>query len=90
MKEKILELGKKFDEKLKSIIDESALENLRLAFIGKKGEITNLMNDFRNVPNSEKKEVGMLVNELKNKVETLISKAKKDLEEKKFEQIVKN
>ena len=79
MKEKIIELGKKFDEKLKTIFDENALENLRLSFIGKKGEITNLMNDFRLVPNDQKKEVGMLINELKTKFENIIIKAKKKI-----------
>lgn len=90
MIEKIKNLAKLFDEKLKSIVDENALENLRLSFIGKKGEITNLMNDFRLVPNEQKKEVGKLINELKNKVEELIVTTKKNLQEKKFEEMVNN
>lgn len=41
-------------------------ENLRIRYLGKKGEITALMADFRNVPAEMKKEVGMKINELKN------------------------
>ncbi len=41
------------------------LEALRLKYLSKKGEITNLMADFRNVPAEQKKEVGMKINELK-------------------------
>ena len=41
------------------------LEALRIKFLSKKGEITALMADFRNVPAEQKKAVGMKINELK-------------------------
>ncbi len=41
-------------------------EALRIKYLSKKGEITALMADFRNVPAELKKEVGMKINELKN------------------------
>lgn len=41
------------------------IETLRLKYLSKKGEITALMADFRNVPAEQKKEVGMKINELK-------------------------
>ena len=90
MKEKIKELAQQFKEKLKSIINAQELEELRLLFIGKKGLVTNLMQDFRNVPNEQKKEVGMLINELKNEVENGIDENKKLLEEKILEEELKN
>ena len=34
-------------------------EALRIKYLSKKGEISQLMNDFRNVPAEQKKEVGM-------------------------------
>lgn len=40
-------------------------EALRIKYLSKKGEISQLMNDFRNVPAEQKKEVGMKINELK-------------------------
>ena len=69
MKEKILQIQKDFEEKCQNVKTQEEIENLRLEFIGKKGYITLLMQDFRNVPNDQKREVGMLVNELKQKVE---------------------
>lgn len=42
------------------------LENFRVHLLGKKGKITELLSDFRNVPNEEKKEIGKLINDLKN------------------------
>ena len=41
-------------------------EALRIKYLSKKGEISQLMKDFRSVPAELKKEVGMKINELKN------------------------
>lgn len=43
------------------------IEALRIKYLSKKGEITALMNDFRNVPAEQKKEIGIKINELKTK-----------------------
>lgn len=42
-----------------------AIEALRIKYLSKKGEITELFNEFRNVPNDQKKEFGQRLNELK-------------------------
>ena len=42
------------------------VEALRIKYLSKKGEISALMADFRNVPADMKKELGMKLNELKN------------------------
>ena len=49
------------------------IENLRLKYLSKKGEITSLFNDFKNVPNEQKREIGQLLNELKNKAQEKIN-----------------
>lgn len=90
MKEKIEELLKLFEDKVNKVSKTEELENLRLEFVGKKGLITALMQDFRSVPNELKKEVGMLINKLKTRVEDGITNTKKILEEKKFEEELKN
>ena len=46
--------------------NEEALEALRIKYLSKKGEISALFNDFRTVPNEQKKEIGQKLNELKN------------------------
>ncbi len=51
-------------------------EALRIKYLSKKGEITALMNDFRNVPAEQKKEVGMKINELKVAAQEKISQLK--------------
>ena len=45
------------------------LEALRIKYLSKKGAINDLMADFRNVAAETKKEVGMKLNELKNRAQ---------------------
>jgi len=42
------------------------VEALRIKYLSKKGEISQLMTDFRNVPAEQKREIGQAINELKN------------------------
>ena len=41
------------------------LENIRIKYLSKKGEISQLFNDFRTVAAEQKREVGKQLNELK-------------------------
>lgn len=44
------------------------VESFRISLVGKKGELTKLFEDFRNLNSEEKKYYGKLLNNLKNKV----------------------
>lgn len=56
------------------------LETLRIKYLSKKGAINDLMADFRNVAAEQKKEVGMRLNELKNKAQEKIAALKEQFE----------
>ncbi len=56
------------------------LEALRIKYLSKKGEISSLMNDFRNVAAEEKKELGQRLNDLKNKAQEKINELKAEFE----------
>ena len=49
------------------------LEALRIKYLSKKGEITALFNDFRTVPAEQKRELGQLLNQLRQEAETRIN-----------------
>lgn len=62
-------------EKINALRDEIAsasastveeVEQLRIKYLSKKGAVSALMADFRNVPAEQKREVGQKINELKN------------------------
>lgn len=76
-------------EKIKSLLKEidnlkadnaEQLEALRIQYLSKKGEITALMNDFRNVAADQKREVGKSLNVLKDTAQEKIKALKEALE----------
>ncbi len=64
MLEKINELKSAIESLTAKSKDE--VEALRIKYLSKKGEVSALFNDFRNVPNEQKREIGQKLNELKN------------------------
>lgn len=75
----------KIEELLKEVENLSAksaeeVEQLRLKYLGKKGAITALMAEFRDVPADQKKTVGMKINELKQTVQGKINELKEQIE----------
>ncbi len=55
------------------------LEDFRIKLLGTKGKIKQLFADFKNVPNEQKKEVGQLINDLRNKAQEKYDGFKNDL-----------
>ena len=55
-------------------------EALRIKYLGRKGELTNLMNDFRNVPAEQKREIGQKLNVLKTAIQDKINELKEAAE----------
>lgn len=58
------------------------LEALRIKYLSKKGEITALFNEFRSVPNEEKRELGQLLNQLRQTTESRINELREQFEQK--------
>jgi len=56
------------------------VEEYRIKWLSKKGEITSLFEDFREVPNDLKKELGQKLNELRNKAQEKINALKETFE----------
>ena len=61
------------------------VEQLRLKYLSKKGEINALMADFRNVAADEKKNIGIKINELKKTVTDKINSLREQLDENQTE-----
>lgn len=62
--------------------NEAKMEEFRLKYLSKKGAIPSLFAEFRNVPNEQKREVGVLLNTLKAKAQEQIEKFKAILDAK--------
>jgi phenylalanyl-tRNA synthetase alpha chain len=62
-----------------SAVNADEVEALRIKYLSKKGEISQLFNMFRDVKAEEKKEVGKLLNELKELAQTKIDSLKSEV-----------
>ena len=56
------------EAKKKSLKTKEEAEAFRLKFLGKSGILNSLFNEFKTIPDQEKKEVGQMLNELKTLV----------------------
>lgn len=77
MIEKIKALKEKIDNLSASTAKD--VEELRIKYLSKKGEIAALMNEFRTVPPEQKKVMGQLLNEVKTLVTDKITFLKENL-----------
>ena len=57
------------------------LEEFRLKYLAKKGIVTSLFDEFKNLANEERKEVGKNLNDLKNKVQDKFNHFKEKFED---------
>ncbi len=69
---------KALQEEIKQLTAQSAeeAEHLRIKYLSKKGLISELFNDFKTVPNDQKREVGQVINQLKNDAQEFINNLK--------------
>ncbi len=84
MKERIQGLLSQVADMKAANADE--LEALRIKYLSKKGEITELFNEFREVPKEEKKELGQALNALRQQAEARIAEMREQLDAVRAEQ----
>lgn len=89
MKEKLAKIK---EEALRQIENSDALEKLnevRVNFLGKKGELTTVLKSMKDVAPEERPKVGQMVNELRDEIERVLDQAKTKMEEKAREAAMK-
>ena len=59
MFENVTKLKEQFISALNKAETANDVDALRIEYSGKKGLVSSLMNDLRNIPNEQKKEAGM-------------------------------
>lgn len=85
MDEKIIKLKQKFEDELSKTENLSGLEEVRVAYLGKKGSVTDLLKGMKALSHEEKKAFGQQVNELKGEVAQRIADKTAELKEKELE-----
>lgn len=79
--EKILAEAK---DEASSCKDMPSLMNSKAKYLGKKGPLTSLFAQMKNIPNEEKKAFGQRINEIKEKLASIFDEQKKLIEERKL------
>lgn len=80
MKEKVESIKKELDSELKKVTNLKEIGDLKVKYLGKKGLITLLTSNMKDVPVEMKKEIGQLSNEVKTYATTEIEKIENKLE----------
>ncbi len=81
MDNKIVDLKAQFEQELSNIQNLAELDGVRVAYLGKKGSVTDLLKGMKDLPNDQKKAFGQAVNELKGYVANKISEKTTELKE---------
>lgn len=81
MQEKFIEIKNKAIESLKNVDSSRALNEIKVTFIGKNGEVTSLLRGMKDIPAEERSAFGKMVNDLKNEVEAMFIEKEKGIKE---------
>ncbi len=90
MKEKLQAIRQKAIEKIEAAESLDILNDLRVAYLGKKGEMTEVLKGMKDVAAADRPAVGQLVNDARKAIEEKIESVKKALEEKELERKLKD
>ncbi|MFC1634963.1 phenylalanine--tRNA ligase subunit alpha [Planctomycetota bacterium] len=83
MLEQFERIGKDALTELQKVINLSALEEFRIKYLARKGQITQLLSQIGKLPPEEKPKAGQLANSIKKEVTKAFEEIKKTLEAKK-------
>lgn len=79
MQKKIEDIEKNYFPELKEIDNLDKLEEFRIKYLGRKGSITKLFDEFKELPKDEKPKYGKVLNQLKNKAQQEFDLKKEEL-----------
>lgn len=85
MKEKLQAIQDKVLAELQSVADLKKLDEVRVAILGKKGDLTAVLRGMKDLTEEERPLIGKLANEVREKIETALEDAKEALSKKQRE-----
>ena len=76
MEEKLEEIQEKATAEIKAAADLDDLEELRVKYLGKKGQVTNILRSMGDLPPEKRPIIGKLANQIKEELKQLIEEKK--------------
>lgn len=86
MKEQLASIKASAAEAIAQAGDSRALEEVRIRFLGKKGELTAILRGMGSVPAEERPVIGALVNTVRSEIETLLTERAACLKESQLQE----
>ena len=74
MKQALEKIGLAAKAELEKISDSAELENLRVKFLGKKGELTAIMKQMATLSAEERPIIGQAANSVRSEIEEAVAK----------------
>ena len=90
MKERIEQLKMEFDRVIQEHSSIEEIDELRVEYLGKKGKVTELMQGLKEVPATERRDMGIAINNFKQYVESLIEDKVKQAKELELQREINN
>lgn len=84
MNEKLDEILKNGLEEIEKCTDLKVLDEVRVKFLGKQGELTAILRNMKEIPPEERKNVGMRANTIREKLENALGEKNNKMEEEKL------
>lgn len=82
MKEKLLNIKELVVSKIEEVKDLNSLEKIRVEYLGKKGELTNILKGMKDLTKEERPIIGQVANEAREEIENKIEQVKNKLKNK--------
>ena len=80
MLEQFEQIGREALAELKKVVDLDVLEEFRIKYLGRKGQITDLLSQIGKLPSEQKPKAGQLANKIKNEVSRAFEEIKNSLQ----------
>ena len=81
MKEKLARIELEAKQALQKTIDKQALNEIKIKYLGKKSELSNLLKEMANLSKEERPIIGNLANTIRKTIEEEVNKKEAELEQ---------
>ncbi|RUM60023.1 MAG: phenylalanine--tRNA ligase subunit alpha [Persephonella sp.] len=89
LKEDLIKLKEEAKKLIGSVKDKKSLDEIRVKYLGKKGEIKKVLKSLSKLSPDERREIGKIANDIKDEIEKLLKDKLAILKEKELEEELK-
>lgn len=90
MKERLATIRQNAMKQIAAAASMEALNDLKVSYLGKKGQLTEVLKGMKNVSAEERPAVGQMVNDARKEIESVLDSARKGFENKMLESKLKS